>query len=123
MFATVAGNPTRAETEKISALWESSLFNANIQLKRYVIEDDRILIQIDDGSDSIQIRDFLLEQENCLDVTVDSKTYDGKGKKLLDKNKPLTKEEAKEKKKQEAEAKAAKEAKKKAKAKKEKIEL
>jgi len=34
MFATVAGNPTRAETEKISALWESSLFNANIQLKR-----------------------------------------------------------------------------------------
>lgn len=55
---------------------------AHVHVCRYVIEDDRILIQIDDGSDSIQIRDFLLEQENCLDVTVDSKTYDGKGKKV-----------------------------------------
>ncbi|XP_067938583.1 LDLR chaperone boca-like [Watersipora subatra] len=109
MFATVAGNPTRKETEKVSARWESSLFNANIQMKRYVIEDDKILIQIDDGSDAVQIRDFLLMQEDCLEVTVDSKSYDGAGKKAIDKNKPLTKEEAREKKKKEAEAKAERE--------------
>lgn len=49
---------------------------------RYVIEDDKILIQIDNGADAIQIRDFLVTQDNCLEVTVDSKTYDGAGKKV-----------------------------------------
>lgn len=34
MFATVVGNPTRADTERISSRWESSLYNANVQMKR-----------------------------------------------------------------------------------------
>ena len=32
----VVGDPTEAETEKISALWHSSLFNANIETQRCV---------------------------------------------------------------------------------------
>ena len=53
-----------------------------VLINRYVIEDDKILIQIDDGADAIQIRDFLVKQDNCLEVTVDSKSYDGAGKKV-----------------------------------------
>lgn len=34
LFATVSGNPTKAETEQISSLWQSSLFNANYQITR-----------------------------------------------------------------------------------------
>lgn len=34
LFATVSGNPTQAETEKITSLWQSSLFNANLQSTR-----------------------------------------------------------------------------------------
>ncbi|XP_025080642.1 LRP chaperone MESD-like [Pomacea canaliculata] len=36
MFATVAGNPTERETETISSLWHSSLYNANIETQRFV---------------------------------------------------------------------------------------
>lgn len=45
-----------------------------------MIEDDRILIQMDDGSNAVEIRDFLVQQEDCYEVTVDSQTYDGKAK-------------------------------------------
>ncbi len=34
LFATVSGNPTQAETEQITSLWQSSLFNANLQSTR-----------------------------------------------------------------------------------------
>jgi len=105
-FAKVAGNPSRKETERISARWESGLFNAHIQIKRYVIEDDQILIQLDDGSHAVQIRDYLVTQDDCWEVTLESKTYDGKAK--LEKNKysPLTKDQVKEAKQAEEDRKA-----------------
>ena len=34
MFATVSGNPTEDETEKITSLWQSMLYNANIEITR-----------------------------------------------------------------------------------------
>ena len=34
MFATISGNPTEEETEEISALWQSMLYNANIEITR-----------------------------------------------------------------------------------------
>lgn len=34
IFVSVAGNPTRKETERISALWQTSLNNNNIQVQR-----------------------------------------------------------------------------------------
>ena len=35
MFATVSGNPTEAETEEITGLWQSMLYNANIEITRW----------------------------------------------------------------------------------------
>lgn len=34
-FVTVDGNPTRDETEEITKLWQSSLWNNHIQAERY----------------------------------------------------------------------------------------
>jgi len=34
MFATVAGTPTRKDTEAITARWQTSLFNAQFQVER-----------------------------------------------------------------------------------------
>ena len=34
MFVTVSGNPTEAETEQITSLWQTSLYNANIEITR-----------------------------------------------------------------------------------------
>ena len=37
LFVTVSGDPFRSETEEITALWQSGLFNANYQISRYVM--------------------------------------------------------------------------------------
>lgn len=38
IFVSVAGNPTRKETESISSLWQTSLNNNNIQVQRLVLD-------------------------------------------------------------------------------------
>ena len=34
MFVSVAGNPSRKDTEQITARWQTSLFNAQLQVER-----------------------------------------------------------------------------------------
>lgn len=36
-FVSVSGNPTSEETEEITKLWQSSLWNNHIQAERYLI--------------------------------------------------------------------------------------
>nr|CAB3263759.1 LDLR chaperone MESD-like [Phallusia mammillata] len=79
MFATVAGDPTEEETEKISSLWQSQLYNANIEVTRFVISANRVLFKLSDGSYAYEIKDFLVEQEQCELVTIEGKDYPGKG--------------------------------------------
>ncbi|KAL8563907.1 hypothetical protein ACOMHN_049563 [Nucella lapillus] len=79
MFATVAGSPTEAETEKISSLWHSSLFNANIETQRFVVGDNRVLFMCRDGALAWDIRDFLVKQDDCESVEIEGQTYHGKG--------------------------------------------
>ena len=80
MFISVSGNPTRDETERITTLWQNSLFNANFEIQRYIIEDHRAIFMINDGSRAWDIKDFLVKQDRCEDVTIDKDVYDGKGK-------------------------------------------
>jgi len=91
MFATVSGNPTRQETEEITSLWQSQLSNGHITTERYVIDDHRILIKIEDGSYSVEIKNFLISQERCEMVTLDGKDYPGKSSAKHSSNKPKNK--------------------------------
>ncbi|KAH9509686.1 hypothetical protein Btru_044244 [Bulinus truncatus] len=79
MFASVSGNPTELETEKISMLWHSSLFNANIETQRYVVGSNRVLFMMKDGSKAWEIKDFLVKQERCEEVTIEGQAYPGAG--------------------------------------------
>ena len=38
VFASLSGNPTKKEAEAITARWQTSLFNAQYQVERYVAE-------------------------------------------------------------------------------------
>jgi hypothetical protein len=78
MFATVSGNPTEKETERISARWQGSLFNAHYDVQRYVVGDNRVLLMLKDGSHAWEIKDFLVKQERCEVVTIEGKDYPGK---------------------------------------------
>lgn len=77
LFATVSGEPTKEETESITALWQSSLFNANYEITRYIIEDNKAIFMLQDGGLAWEIKDFLVKQERCLEVTFDDNTYPG----------------------------------------------
>ena len=48
-------------------------------LSRHVIDDNRILLVLTDGSDAFAVKDFLVQQERCKEVTIDNRPYYGKG--------------------------------------------
>ncbi|KAK7862510.1 hypothetical protein R5R35_005930 [Gryllus longicercus] len=79
MFVSVAGNPSKDETETVTKLWQSSLWNNHIQAERYLVDDDRAIFLFKDGAQAWEAKDFLVDQENCKELTLESKTYFGKG--------------------------------------------
>jgi len=98
MFATVSGSPTEAETEQISQLWHSSLFNAHIDTQRYVVGDNRVLFMLKDGSQAWPVKDFLVKQERCEEVTIEGQSHPGAGatEKKEDKTSKLDKKKKEE---------------------------
>jgi len=98
MFASVSGNPTEAETEKISSLWHTSLFNAHIDTQRYVVGDNRVLFMLTDGSMAFQVRDFLVKQERCSEVSIEGQNYPGAGATDKKENEKKNKSKAQKKK-------------------------
>ena len=86
MFVTVSGAPTEAETETITSLWQSALFNGNLPCTRYIMEKNKAIFMIDDGSTAWEIKDFLVKQERCLEVTIDNEIYPGLYAKETDSN-------------------------------------
>jgi len=78
MFVRVSGASSRAETEEITSLWQTGLWNNHVQAERYVLEDDRVMFMFRDGSAAWEAKDFLIEQERCNDVQLEQQTYYGK---------------------------------------------
>merc|ERR1712038_546279 len=78
MFITVSGAPSEDETQTISQRWQSSLFNANVNLQRYVVGPNRVLFLLNDGSQAWEIKDYLIQQDRCELVTIEGRDYYGK---------------------------------------------
>ncbi|KAF0043733.1 hypothetical protein F2P81_005070 [Scophthalmus maximus] len=77
VFATVSGDPTEKETEEITGLWQGSLFNANFDIQRFVVGSNRVIFMLRDGSMAWEVKDFLVAQERCMDVTVEGQVFPG----------------------------------------------
>ncbi|CAG0881831.1 unnamed protein product [Darwinula stevensoni] len=92
-FVTLLGTPTQSETEKITGLWQSSLHNSHIQAERYVIGENRVIFMYKDGSQAWDAKDFLIQQEECGEVSIEGKTYYGKNNPLSVSRKKLKKGE------------------------------
>ncbi|XP_056134952.1 LRP chaperone MESD [Lampris incognitus] len=78
VFATVSGDPTEKETEEITSLWQGSLFNANFDIQRFVVGSNRVIFMLRDGSMAWEVKDFLISQDRCMDVTVEGQVFPGK---------------------------------------------
>ncbi|XP_004480735.1 LRP chaperone MESD [Dasypus novemcinctus] len=79
MFATVSGSPSEKETEEITGLWQGSLFNANYDVQRFIVGSDRAIFMLRDGGYAWEIKDFLVNQDRCAEVTLEGQVYPGKG--------------------------------------------
>ncbi|CAD5122435.1 DgyrCDS10859 [Dimorphilus gyrociliatus] len=91
LFVTVSGDPTERETNDITRLWHGSLFNAHFDIQRYVIEKNRAIFSVPDGSKAWDVKDFLIKQDRCLLVTIDGKEYYGKAHSKFEDGKKSTK--------------------------------
>merc|ERR1711992_524274 len=93
------GFVSREETEEVSSLWQTGLFNAHIQGERFQIEDNRVMFSFKDGSYAWEAKDFLLEQERVEDVQLEGKTFKGKFAEFPDKDDAKPKKDKKKDKK------------------------
>ncbi|RVE74953.1 hypothetical protein OJAV_G00027620 [Oryzias javanicus] len=78
VFATVSGEPTEKETEEVTGLWQGSLFNANFDIQRFVVGSNRVIFMLRDGSLAWEVKDFLVAQDRCADVTVEGQVFPGR---------------------------------------------
>jgi hypothetical protein len=49
---------------------------------RYIVDDSRVLFLLQDGSQVYEIKDYLVAQDRCQEVTIDNRPYYGKGAKV-----------------------------------------
>jgi len=70
MFATVDydGCCVKAETEKMANRWSSLLYSTGMDAQAYVIEDDQILFSSQHGLHANEIKQFALQQPECVAV-------------------------------------------------------
>lgn len=69
-----------------------------ISPSRFIVGSDRAIFMLRDGSYAWEIKDFLVGQDRCADVTLEGQVYPGKGGGGKEKNK--TKQEKGKKKKE-----------------------
>jgi hypothetical protein len=79
VFVNIAGKPTREQTEELTARWQIGLGNNHMRCERYVIDDDRVIFVFHDGSLAFVAKDFLLDQPELKELSIDQRTWHGKG--------------------------------------------
>ena len=61
----------------ISGLWKSSLQNNHLIAQRYLLEDDRVIFMFEDGEHAWDAKDYLLQQPELIDISIEGKQYYG----------------------------------------------
>lgn len=77
-FVTIANNPTKQETEMLTQRWQVGLVNAHMKCERFVIADDRAIFVFEDGSLAFEAKEFLLDQPELKEYSIDNRVWHGK---------------------------------------------
>lgn len=78
-FVSLAGSPSKEETELLTQLWQVGLNNNHIKCQRYVVADDRAIFVFHDGIQAFEAKDYLLDQPQLKEYSIDSRSWRGKG--------------------------------------------
>ena len=103
LFAKINKFRSRQETEEVSSLWQTAMYNAHIQGERFMIEDNRVMFMFRDGGHAWEAKDYLIEQDRVEDVQLEQKTYKGRYAEFPDADNSQKPEEKKKKKKKKKE--------------------
>lgn len=49
------------------------LLNGQVTIKTYVIEPSKVLVVVEDGADTSRVKEFLLQQDEVIDLEIDQK--------------------------------------------------
>ncbi|KAG0726907.1 LDLR chaperone boca [Chionoecetes opilio] len=77
MFVQVKDELSSDEAEEMTRLWQSSLFNNHIQAERYMVDERRAIFMFKDGAQAWEAKDFLLEQKDLKECSMESKVFHG----------------------------------------------
>merc|ERR1712146_559186 len=69
---------TKEEVEEITSIWQTGLYNSHIHLDRYPLDENRCIFMFKDGAMAWEAKDFLIEQERCLEVQIEQRVYHDK---------------------------------------------
>lgn len=78
IFVNLKDGIPKDEVNRLTGLWQTSLLNNHIVSERYPLDDNRAIYMFKDGSQSWDAKDFLIEQKEVDQVTVENKIYYGK---------------------------------------------
>lgn len=78
-FVTIANSPTKEETDMLTQRWQVGLTNNHIKCERFVIGDDRAIFVFEDGALAFEAKNFLLEQPELKEYSIDNRSWHGKG--------------------------------------------
>ena len=77
IFANLAGNPSKEETELVSMRWQQGLLNGHLSTQRFVVQEGKVIFMIQDGEQAWQVKDFLVQQPECIRVDLENQHYPG----------------------------------------------
>lgn len=78
LFVSVLGPVDRSRTEEITTIWQSSLQNNHMNAQRFIVQDDRAIFMFTDGAQAWDAKNFLIEQQDCKEVSLENQVYPGK---------------------------------------------
>ncbi|XP_042866932.1 LDLR chaperone boca-like [Penaeus japonicus] len=77
MFVQVKDHLAPEKAEDVTKLWQSALHNNHIQAERYMVDQRRAIFMFKDGAQAWDAKDFLVEQEDFKECSIENKVYHG----------------------------------------------
>lgn len=81
MFVAMRPGVTQHYTENVSTRWAQSLLNAHLQVERYIVAPDRVMFMVRDGAQAWDIKEFLVNQSECVEVVLNNQNFPCSGTK------------------------------------------
>ena len=75
MFIKLRGPTSKEQTDRISNRWAIGLLNGHIPVQRYVVSEDKVLFVVQEGSQAWDAKEYLVEQEDCIEVQLEQVPY------------------------------------------------